>query len=158
MLPELVGQADQVPGDPYSPPCFTFTGDNGGETHHGVNATEIHVAFRVLNEKGFQQTLASLAGATLQDTPETVKNTVTALAEYFNKQYQFYGRKIVIDFYDGVGSNTTELLGGGRDKAQVDATTVQSMGDFADLSPTPSPTPTRWHPRTSSASATRTCR
>jgi hypothetical protein len=128
------GQADQVPGDPYSPPCFTFTGDNGGPTHHGVSATEIHVSFRVLNEKGFQQTLASLAGASLQDTPETVRNTVSALAEYFNKQYQFYGRRIVIDFYDGVGSNTTELLGGGRDKAQVDATTVQSMGSFADLS------------------------
>lgn len=127
-------RADQVPGDPYSPPCIAFSGDNGGSTHHGVTATEIHVAFRVLNEKGFQQTLASLAGATLQDTPDDVKRTVQALADYFNSHFQLYGRKIVIDFYNGVGSNTDELLGKGRDKAQVDATTVESMGSFADLS------------------------
>jgi len=127
-------RADQVPGDPYSPPCFVFSGDNGGETHHGVNATEIHVAFRLLNEKGFQQTLAELAGASLVDTPEDVRRTIETLGEYFNTNYQFYGRKIVWDFYDGQGSNTNELLGKGRDKAEVDATTVQSLGSFADMS------------------------
>jgi hypothetical protein len=127
-------EGDQVPGDPYSPPCMQFSGDNGGSTHHGVSATEIHVAFRLLDEKGFQQTLAALAGASLTDTPDDIKRTIEALAEYFNSHYQFYGRKIVFDFYNGVGSNTTELLGGGRDKAQVDATTVESMGSFADMS------------------------
>ena len=132
-------EGDQVPGDPYSPPCMQFSGDNGGSTYHGVTATEIHVAYRVLNEKGFQQTLAALAGASLTDTPDDIKRTITALAEYFNTHYQFYGRKLVFDFYDGVGSNTTELLGGGRDKAQVDATTVQSMGSFADMSATSEP-------------------
>jgi hypothetical protein len=104
-----------------------------------VSATEIHVSARVLNEKGFQQTLAALAGASLSDTPDDIKRTLVALADYFNSHYQFYGRKIVFDFYDGQGSNTTELLGGGRDKAQVDATTVESMGRFADLSATSEP-------------------
>ena len=127
-------QGDQVSGDPYSPPCMQFSGDNGGSTYHGVNATEIHVAYRVLNEKGFQQTLAALAGASLTDTPDDVKRTIEALGEYFNSHYQFYGRKIVWDFYDGQGSDTTELLGQGRDKAEADATTVQSMGSFADMS------------------------
>ena len=126
-------QGDQVSGDPYSPPCMQFSGDNGGATYHGVNATEIHVAIRMLNEKGFQQTLAALAGATLSDTPDDIKRTIQALGEYFNSHYQFYGRKIVWDFYDGVGSNTDELLGKGRDKAEADATTVQSMGSFADM-------------------------
>ncbi|HEY2815332.1 MAG TPA: hypothetical protein VGJ03_17860 [Acidimicrobiales bacterium] len=125
---------DQVPGDPYSPPCIQFSGDNGGSTHHGVNATEIHVAYRVLDEKGFQQTLAALAGASLTDSPDDIKRTIQALGDYFNTHYQFYGRKLVFDFYNGVGSDTTELLGGGQDKAQVDATTVQSMGSFADMS------------------------
>ncbi|HUR77126.1 MAG TPA: ABC transporter substrate-binding protein [Acidimicrobiales bacterium] len=133
------GKKDQVAGDPYSPPCVAFSGFNGGATHRGVNDKEIHVAFRVLNEKGFQQTLAELAGASLTDTPETIKNTVIALGEYFSKRYQFYGRKIVWDFYNGVGSNTTELLGGGRDKAQADAEKVKSMGSFADMSATSEP-------------------
>jgi hypothetical protein len=127
-------RGDQVTGDPYSPPCLAFSGDNGGATANGVEGDKIKVAFRVLNEQGFQQTLAKLAGANLVDTPDTVKNTVTALAEYFNKHFQLYGRQIQIDFYNGVGSTTAELLGQGVDKAEADADTVQSMGDFADLS------------------------
>jgi len=130
---------DQVPGDPYSPPCIAFSGNNGGATSKGVTATEIHVAFRSLNEKGFQQTLAALAGASLQDGPDDINRTVTALAEYFNRHFQFYGRKIVMDIYNGQGSNTTELLGGGQDKAEADADTVKSHGDFADLSATSEP-------------------
>lgn len=133
-------EGDQVPGDPYSPPCIAFEGDNGGETSRGVTASEIHVAYRVLNEQGFQQTLAELAGATLSDTPEDVKRTILALTEYFNQAYQFYGRKIVIDFYDGQGSNTNELLGKGRDKAEADATRVaEEIKAFADLSATSEP-------------------
>ena len=131
---------EQVPGDPYSPPCIAFSGDTGGATSKGVTPTEIHVSFRVLNEKGFQQTLAELAGASLTDRPEDIKRTVSALAEYFNKRFQFYGRKIVIDFYNGVGSNTNELLGKGRDKAEADAETVASqLKAFADLSATSEP-------------------
>ncbi|MER3452482.1 MAG: hypothetical protein C4321_08380, partial [Chloroflexota bacterium] len=115
-------------------------GDNGGATARGVTPTTIKVAYRVLNERGFQQTLAELAGASLVDTPETIRKTVTALAEYFNARFQFYGRKLSIVFYDGKGSNTTELLGGGRDKAEADAITVaDQIGAFADLSATSEP-------------------
>jgi hypothetical protein len=130
---------DQVPGDPYSPPCIAFSGNNGGATSKGVTPTEIHVAFRSLNEKGFQQTLAALAGASLQDGPADINRTVQALGEYFNKHFQFYGRHVVFDIYNGQGSNTTELLGGGQDKAEADADTVKSHGDFADMSATSEP-------------------
>ena len=132
---------DQVPGDPYTPPCIAWDGgDNGGETSKGVSDKEIKVSFRVLNEKGFQQTLAELAGASLSDTPDDIKRTVSALAEYFNQRFQFYGRKIKIEFYDGQGSNTDELLGKGRDKAEADAITVASkIGAFADMSATSEP-------------------
>lgn len=131
---------EQVPGDPYSPPCVSFSGSNGGATHKGVTGDTIKVAFRVLNERGFQQTLADLAGASLVDSPSSVTNTVQAMADYFNERFQFYGRKIEIVFYDGQGSNTTELLGGGRDKAEADAITVaEEIGAFADLSATSEP-------------------
>ena len=130
----------QVPGDPYSPPCIGFSGNNGGATHKGVTGDSIKVSYRSLNEQGFQQTLAALADASLVDTPETVENTVRAMAEYFNTNFQFYGREIDIQFYDGKGSNTTELLGGGRDKAVADAITVaEQIGAFADLSATSEP-------------------
>jgi hypothetical protein len=129
----------QVPGDPYSPPCFAFEGDNGGETHRGVSADTIRASFRVLDERGFQQTLAELAGASLSDTPETVRNTVAAFADYFNQNFEFYGRNLEVVFYEGVGSNVSELVGKGRAEAEADAETVNGLGVFADLSGTSEP-------------------
>jgi hypothetical protein len=131
---------EQVPGDPYSPPCIAFEGSNGGATSKGVTDTTIKVAFRVLNERGFQQTLAELAGASLTDTPESITRTVEALADYFNQRFQLYGRKIEIAFYNGRGSNTNELLGKGREQAVADAIEVaDQIGAFADLSATSEP-------------------
>lgn len=131
---------EQVPGDPYSPPCIAFSGDNGGATAKGVTGDTIKIAFRVLNEKGFQQTLAQLAGASLSDSPEAVVRTVEALADYFNERFQFYRRKIEIVPYQGKGSNTNELLGKGREAAVADAIKVaEEIGAFADLSATSEP-------------------
>jgi hypothetical protein len=131
---------EQIPGDPYSPPCVAFAGQNPGATHRGVTGDSIIVSYRVLNERGFQQTLAELAGASLVDTPETIQRTVAALADYFNQRFELYGRNIQIAFYNGSGSNTTELLGGGRDRAEADAIRVaEEIGAFADLSATSEP-------------------
>jgi len=131
---------DQVPGDPYSPPCIAFSGSNGGGTSKGVTDTTIKVAFRVLNERGFQQTLAELAGASLVDSPDSITRSVQALADYFNERFQFYGRKLEIVFYDGRGSNTSELLGKGREQAVADAIQVaEEIGAFADISATSEP-------------------
>jgi hypothetical protein len=131
---------EQVPGDPYTPPCVSFSGDNGGATTKGVTGEEILVAFRLLNEKGFQQTLAELAGAALVDSPADIRRTVEALAEYFNQRFQFYGRKLSMRFYDGQGSNTQELLGRARERAEADATKVAlEIKAFADISATSEP-------------------
>ena len=130
----------QVPGDPYSPPGLSFSGNNGGSTSAGVDSTTIHVSYRMLDEQGFQETLAQIAGGTLLDGPNDIKRTIQALQDYFNKHFQFYGRKIEVDFYNGVGSNTTELLGGGVAQAQADATTVaKQVKAFADISATSEP-------------------
>ncbi len=131
---------EQVPGDPYSPPCIAFSGSNGGATSKGVTDTKIKVAFRVLNERGFQQTLAELAGASLVDSPDSINRTVLALADCFNQRFQFYGRKIEIVPYNGRGSNTNELLGKGREQAVADAIQVaDEIGAFADISATSEP-------------------
>jgi hypothetical protein len=125
---------EQIPGDPYTPPCIAFSGSNGGATTRGVTAKEIVVSARILDEKGFQQTLAALAGAEITDDPPDIKRTITAFAEYFNQRFQFYGRKMKIVFYDGKGSGTTELLGGGQAEAQADAINVaQNIEAFAEI-------------------------
>ncbi|MEX2393345.1 MAG: ABC transporter substrate-binding protein, partial [Actinomycetota bacterium] len=115
-------------------PCVSFSGSNGGETSRGVTDKEIIVAVRILNEKGFQETLAALAGAEISDNPSDIKRTISALQVYFNKYFQFYGRKIKIVYYNGKGSSTDELLGGGQAEAQADAINVsQTIKAFAEL-------------------------
>lgn len=127
-------RAEQIPGDPYSPPCFEFSGDNGGATAKGVTPEEVIVSARILDEKGFQQTLATLAGADIVDGPEDVKRTIGALAEYFNNRMQLYGRRLSVAFYDGKGSGVAELQGAGQAEAEADAITVaEEIGAFAEI-------------------------
>jgi Periplasmic binding protein len=125
----------QVAGDPYSPPCIAFKGNNGGATSRGVSSNTITVAYRETSDPGFQQTLAQIGGAQFSDTPADIQRTIEGLADYFNKNFQFYGRKIKFVFYSGQGSQTNELLGGGQQEAGDDALKVAtSIKAFADMS------------------------
>ena len=128
------GQALQVPGDPYSPPCISFAGSNGGATSRGVTGNSIVVSVRLTSDQSFGQTLAQLAGAQLRDTNADNVRTLQNLATYFNSHYQFYGRKIVIKTFNGQGSLSAELLGQGQAQAQEDATTAaKQISSFADM-------------------------
>jgi hypothetical protein len=135
------GQAQQVPGDPYSPPCIAFSGSNGGATSPGVTSNSITVSYRITaDSESFQQTLASIGGASISDTTADVQRTINALATYFNNHFQFYGRKLNIQYFNGQGSITNELLGTGQQQAEADAVTVgQSIHAFAELNGTSEP-------------------
>jgi hypothetical protein len=125
----------QVPGDPYAPSCVRFSGNNGGATTRGVSSNTITVAYRETSDPGFQQTLAEIGGAQFADTPADIERTIEGLADYFNKNFQFYGRKLKFVFYKGQGSQTNELLGGGQQEAGDDALKVAtSIKAFADMS------------------------
>ncbi len=131
----------QVPGDPYSPPCLTFSGDNGGGTSKGVTGSAITVTYRIPadNTASVQQAIQQIAGkynaARFSDTPDSITRTLNDLTTYFNTKFQFYGRKIVLKQYDGQGQIGQELTDGGQAAAQSDAIHVaQGMGAFADIS------------------------
>jgi hypothetical protein len=125
----------QVPGDPYSPPCVAFGGDNGGATYRGVTSTDIVVAVRELEGPTAGEIFAQLSGQAVISSKEAVENTVQALADYFSSRFQFYGRKIKIVFYKGQGVGASELLGGGKEAALSDAVHVSDeIGAFADIS------------------------
>ncbi|HAM03369.1 MAG TPA: hypothetical protein DCQ30_14260 [Acidimicrobiaceae bacterium] len=124
---------NQVPGDPYAPPCTQFAGNNGGATAKGVDGNTITVTARLTTDQNFQNTLAQLAGAQLQDTNADNERTLNAIVQYFNTHFQFYGRKIVVKYFTGQGSLSNELQGYGQGAAEADAATAQSMGAFADL-------------------------
>ncbi len=124
----------QVPGDPYSPPCLNFAGDNGGITSAGVSADEIVVSVRIADGPTAVELFAKISGENVEDSPESYVDTLNALGEYFSTRFQFYGRRIRFEIFQGQGVGTTELLGGGREAALSDAVKARELGAFADLS------------------------
>ncbi|HVW79539.1 MAG TPA: hypothetical protein VHB69_01185 [Mycobacteriales bacterium] len=128
-------QGAQVPGDPYSPACVSFSGNNGGATSRGVTGSTITIAYRITSDPSFQQTLAAIGGAQFSDTQADTDRTIQGLADYFNSHFQFYGRKLKFVFYKGQGSQTNELLGGGQQQASDDAlkvaTSIKAFGDMS---------------------------
>ena len=74
--------------DPQSPPCIAFyQGDNGGATDKGVTKDNIYIAI---------------------PTPESSETQYNALAKFFNNRFQFYGRKIVLQFCGNGGGASAE--------------------------------------------------
>jgi hypothetical protein len=131
----------QVPGDPYSPPCLSFSGSNGGATSRGVTATEIVVTDRIPagNIETFDQAIQQIAGrynsASFSDTASQLERTTEDLVTYFNRHFQFYGRHIVLKFFQGTGSLVTELTDAGQAHANADAlTAADTYHAFADIS------------------------
>lgn len=131
----------QVQGDPYAPPCVKFSGGNGAATSPGVTASSITVAYRIPadNVSSAQQAIQQIAGkynaSRFSDSPEAVQRTLSDLVAYFNLHFQFYGRKMVLEPYNGQGQLGQEITGGGQAAAQADAIHVaQSMHAFVDIS------------------------
>jgi hypothetical protein len=127
-------QAKQV-DSAYSPPCFDWAGgDNGGATTRGVTADTIKVAYRTTSDPNLLKLLADFGGVQLDETNEEIENTAQALVEYFNNNYQFYGRHLELDGYSGIGTLLSEFTGSGLDAANTDAVKVaDEMGAFADV-------------------------
>lgn len=133
----------QIEGDPYSPACRQWTGgDNGGATAPGVTADAIKV---VLRDTGGPYDIGSiitqltgerLSGGTANR--DDYIRTYETLIEYFNRRFQFYGRKLELVVFKGKGSLFDEILGGGQSGANADAiTAAKELGGFADVSTEP---------------------
>ncbi|HKH05179.1 MAG TPA: ABC transporter substrate-binding protein [Acidimicrobiales bacterium] len=128
----------QVEGDGYSPPCFAFSGDNGGATTRGVTADEITVSFRVIEEPNLISVFASSAGLDYDESNEDLARTVEGLVDYFNDRYQMYGRRLTFERIAGTGSLVSEVYGAGQAEANSDAiaaaTEVEAFADVSALS------------------------
>lgn len=122
--------------EPYSPPCVTFEGSNGGATSLGVTQDTITITFR----EGDLPSIYAVAGqvaekANIRDTKDDIRRTISAYVEYFNKHFQLYGRQVRIQYYKGQGDQLSEFFGGGSEGANADAIQVaQEIKGFADIS------------------------
>ena len=78
----------------YSAPCAkAFTGDNGGATYQGVTADEIRIALMFADGQGGMGAF----GEVKSEPPpgeNAQQRTWRVLAQYFNQNYQFYGRTL----------------------------------------------------------------
>lgn len=128
----------QIPGDPYSPPCYRWGGgDNGGATAPGVTADRIKVTARIQAfDNGLLDALSRLANAKIPNEPrELIANTIKALVTFINQKFTFYGRQLDLEIFEGVGKAESEIQGGGQEGAERDADKVAKESKaFADIS------------------------
>ena len=116
----------QVPDLQYSLPCVpAFTGDNGGATARGVTADTIKIVIREFpttpNSQEAEKQIRD-AGFATGDDARAIREQFW---DFYNKNFELYGRKVEFVRYESKFSNaTTEALGGGREGACQDATLI----------------------------------
>jgi len=129
----------QVPGDPYSPPCISFNGSNGGATSRGVTANQIVITYMNPTDgsKSVDESIESVTGSynsvIFPETYAQMINTLQELVTYFNKHFQFYGRQIVLKVING----EEDSAGDNEGDVQADALNVaDDIQAFAEMNAT----------------------
>lgn len=125
--------ARQMTWTAYAPACVpAFTGKNGGATAPGVTASTITLVYRESNAPDSQAFNAE-SGAAGAGTNATNLADMQTYAAFFNKQFELYGRHVVIKAFVGQGDPLMEDQGQDEAGAQADAVTAKSMGAFGDV-------------------------
>ncbi len=125
---------EQVDGLEYSPPCFTFSGDNGGATARGVTADTIKVAYRVPADQDIMAWFAQLGGVPIDADNQKLLADTEAIVDWVNENFELYGRRIELVPYDGRGQILQELQLAGQDAATNDSIRVANeLEAFADV-------------------------
>jgi hypothetical protein len=124
----------QIPWSHYSPICMPkWTGNNGGATSPGVTANTITITYREAASAELSL-IYSIVPKAVIGTNTLAISTMQAYINTFNKEFELYGRKVVLKTFTGTGDFVTELNGSGQTEAQEDAVTAKSLGAFADSS------------------------
>jgi hypothetical protein len=123
----------QVPWSSYAPLCQPkFVGNNGGATSFGVTGKTITVTFRYAVPP--QEALILSIAKGVVGTEAQAVDTMKAYINLFNKDFELYGRHVVLKPFVGKGDFLQELSGLGQAGAQADAAEAKSLGAFADVS------------------------
>lgn len=127
----------QVPWTAYAPPCVAkFTGNNGGATYNGVTDKTIKLAFRVPVDAGGPAAQAQdrLNEQTGGASAASAFSFAQRYLPWFNKNYELYGRQVVIEKYNGQGNSIDEAQNKGQEAACADATkAATTVHAFASL-------------------------
>jgi hypothetical protein len=122
----------QVAWTKYAPLCVpAYKGNNGGATSHGVTGDTIKISFRLGNSTEDSAVYAAAGAAAPAPDPDIVADMQTYV-DFFNKQFELYGRHVVLESYQGQGDYIQEDQGQGQAAAAADATTAHDKGAFGD--------------------------
>lgn len=122
----------QVTWSPYVPLCTPrFTGNNGGETYRGVTKDKIRGFYRMASSAQDAAINAALGEANLDD--EKYLADMKTYMEFFNKQFELYGRQFEIVTYNAQGDYLQEHQGLDQGQAQADAQRAVDMNGFIDV-------------------------
>jgi hypothetical protein len=110
----------------YAPPCVQpFTGKNGGSTTQGVTGDEIKIV--VYNTDPQKDPLAAgairAAGAELN--LGAIEDTWRGYIDIYNRLFEFYGRKLSVEFFVGSGPGSDTAA------AKADAIAIADKKPFA---------------------------
>ena len=120
----------QVPWSLYAPYCVPkWTGTNGGSTSPGVTATTVNVSVNYASNGGLCPFLASMESKSIA-SEALFKKMINTYVALFNKDFELWGRKVVIKYFNGQGCYASELLGQDQAQAEADAQTAASLNVF----------------------------
>ena len=95
--PKGVGEPPRQVESIYAPDCAgPFTGDNGGATYRGVTADTIRLMVRSTGNRGASDNCDTNGELDAMDpvTFNSAERTFYVLQQYFNLNFQFYGRQL----------------------------------------------------------------
>jgi hypothetical protein len=119
----------QIPYSEYADPCVAeYTGGNGGATWTGVTDKENKIVIRVPSDAGGPnaQAVANVQKQAGQATAEEALGYAQDMLPLFNKKFELYGRKVVLQNFNGQGNGTDEAQSKGQEAACADANAIAS--------------------------------
>jgi hypothetical protein len=121
----------QVKWTVYAPPCIPkYSGYNGGTRYRGVTKDKIIAYYRVDHSAQDTAVNAALGKANLDDNNYIADLKV--YLNYFNKQFELYGRQVQLFTYTGKGDYLNEDQGLDNGQAAADAQTAYDNNGFID--------------------------
>lgn len=116
----------------YAPSCVpAYHGSNGGSTGQGVTGSTITLTYRLANSS--QQSAIDAAAGSANINQNALVQDLQTYINYFNTQFELYGRKVVLKTYQGQGDYLEEDQGEDLSATQADAVTAHDLGAFGDI-------------------------
>jgi ABC-type branched-subunit amino acid transport system substrate-binding protein len=112
----------------YAPPCVQpFTGKNGGATSDGVTGDEIKIIVYNTDPQKDPLVAGQLRAAGAEVNLNSIQDTWQGYVDIYNQLYEFYGRKISVEFFVGTGAGSDTAA------AKADAIAIAEKKPFAVL-------------------------